>query len=82
MFVSAFIPFLSSLWINAVLISRDLGNGKEDDMQITLKNLHPATAPGISEGGGVGAVAFPSPSLFLAKATNQLQKEVSIDKTV
>lgn len=81
MFVSAFIPFFSSLWINVVLISRDLGKGKKDDMQITLKNLHPATIPGISEGGG-GAVAFPSPSLFLAKATDQPQKEVSIDKTV
>lgn len=48
-------------------------------MQITLKNLHPATTPGISEGE---EGAFPSPSLFLAKATDQLQKEVSIDKTI
>lgn len=51
-------------------------------MQITLKNLHPATTPGISEGGG-GCLSFPLPlSLFLAKATNQLQKEVAVDKTI
>lgn len=82
MFLSAFIQFSSSLWINRVLINwnfRWTGRRHAKTMQITLKGSPFCHQPLVSV---TVRDCLSFPSLLLTKTTNKLQTEMSTEKLV